>query len=35
MKLRALAVLGLMLLAASSAVAAQRLVLIEDFTNTG
>jgi hypothetical protein len=35
MKLRILAVLGLTLLMASSAIAAQRLVLIEDFTNTG
>ncbi len=35
MKLRILAALGLALLVASSAIAAQRLVLIEDFTNTG
>ncbi len=35
MRLGILAVLGAMLLTAGSAVAAQRLVLIEDFTNTG
>ncbi len=35
MNLRASMVLGLAILAASPAVAAQRLVLIEDFTNTG
>jgi hypothetical protein len=35
MNLRVWTVLGIALLAASSAIAAERLVLVEDFTNTG